>query len=364
MDSREKRAAQILNTKRIWWPIILGMGTVAYLIIQDNHGRQATLRMLYPSSGLAMLMALFMIFLRDAAYIWRLRILTQKALAWKESLCIVILWEFASSVTPSVVGGGLVAIFLLSRSRFTLGKSLAYVMLTATFDNLFFLFTAPIGYGNLLCHGEQLQVVAKAYGDRSLHWVFGLSYVLIGVYTFNMCWALLFAPHKFQRLLARITRISWFKRWKEAASQHSQEVIMASRAVRGMSPTYWIQLALTTLLAWTARYLTLNCLVHAYVPLSFGEHLGVLGKHVILWVVMLISPTPGSSGTAEFFFQQLYQPILGDYTLGVDLVWRLLTYYLYLVLGLLYLPYWIRKTATRTPKDTNQASSDSVNKLG
>ena len=58
---------------------------------------------------------------------------------------------------------------------------------------------------------------------------------------------------------------------------------------------------------------------------------------------MLVSPTPGGSGIAEYFYKQMHASVLGDYTLITDVLWRMFTYYFYLVLGAIYLPRWIKR---------------------
>jgi uncharacterized membrane protein YbhN (UPF0104 family) len=58
---------------------------------------------------------------------------------------------------------------------------------------------------------------------------------------------------------------------------------------------------------------------------------------------MLISPTPGSSGTAEFIFTQFFKEDLGAATFVSNIFWRLMTYYPYLFLGAAILPRWIKR---------------------
>ena len=63
-----------------------------------------------------------------------------------------------------------------------------------------------------------------------------------------------------------------------------------------------------------------------------------------MWVILLVSPTPGGSGVAEYAF-----PIfLGDFIppgleTALGLLWRLLSYYPYLFIGFIILPFWIRR---------------------
>ncbi|MGK0209658.1 MAG: Fe2+ transport system protein B, partial [Patescibacteria group bacterium] len=59
-------------------------------------------------------LALFTVFLRDFGYMYRIRVLTDKFFSWKEAFQVIMLWEFSSALTPSVVGGSGVAIFIIN----------------------------------------------------------------------------------------------------------------------------------------------------------------------------------------------------------------------------------------------------------
>jgi glycosyltransferase 2 family protein len=62
---------------------------------------------------------------------------------------------------------------------------------------------------------------------------------------------------------------------------------------------------------------------------------------------MLVSPTPGGSGIAEYFFPVFLREYIagpaGDLTTIVALTWRLITYYPYLIIGAFILPFWLRR---------------------
>src|SRR5690606_1418735 len=170
-----------------------------------------------------------------------------------------------------------------------------------------------------------------------------ISYVLITVYTFVMFYALFIRPRGFKWLLLKISSIRFLRRWRLAANQQGDEIILASQELKGMPVRYWVNISLTTLFIWIARYGILNCLIEAFTDLSFMNHLLVFARHLMMWIVMLISPTPGSSGTAEFFFSQFFNEFLHEYTFVTNISWRLLTYYFYLLLGAIFLPRWIKR---------------------
>jgi uncharacterized membrane protein YbhN (UPF0104 family) len=72
-----------------------------------------------------------------------------------------------------------------------------------------------------------------------------------------------------------------------------------------------------------------------------------MSRQLMMWVIMLISPTPGGSGIAEFFFPIFLREFIAgstrDLTVIVALAWRMLTYYPYLIIGALVLPFWLRR---------------------
>ncbi|MEJ2003627.1 MAG: lysylphosphatidylglycerol synthase transmembrane domain-containing protein, partial [Cyclobacteriaceae bacterium] len=257
--------------------------------------------------------------IKEGALIYRIRTLTNQELSWVSSIYVIILWEFASAVTPSVVGGTAVAVFILLKEKISLGKSLAYVMLTAILDNMFFVIAAPIA---LIFLGEDIFPTATT-GSRV---IFITSYSLIAIYTTIMSLALFWKPRLFKWILIKITSIKWLRKWRYAAYQHGNEVMWASSLIKGENFGYWVKISIATIIAWVARYSILNFLVAAYTKgLSLYDHMIIFGKHLILWIVMLISPTPGSTGTAEHFFMKFFNEYLFEFTLGAALLWRVVS---------------------------------------
>ena len=63
---------------------------------------------------------------------------------------------------------------------------------------------------------------------------------------------------------------------------------------------FWIKAFVATFLGWTARFWVVNFLILAFVAVD--DHLLIYGRQLVMWVIMLISPTPGGAGIAEFAF--------------------------------------------------------------
>jgi len=343
MDISSKKIFKTLNPNKIWIPVVIGLGIVFYLFYSDPDLTADKLKLVFNASILPLVLALLVIFARDAGYVYRIKTLTNHELSWNSSIYVIIFWEFASAVTPSIVGGTSVVVFILVKEGITLGKSLAYVMLTAILDNLFFVLVSPLA---LLFTRDQLFPDSKDMElqlGNSLQVLFLVSYVLIAVYTFFMFYAVFIRPRGFKWLLLKVTSIRYLRRWRHAAGNHGDEIIQASTLLRGKRFSYWSKIIIATFLIWTARYLMLNCLIAAFTNVTPMEHLLIFCRHLMMWVTMLISPTPGSSGTAEFFFTQFFTEFLGDYTFVTNILWRMLSYYPYLILGAIFLPKWIRR---------------------
>ncbi|NJN28775.1 MAG: flippase-like domain-containing protein [Cyclobacteriaceae bacterium] len=343
MDLDAKKILKTLNPRKVWVPVGLGLGIVAYLFWSDPTITADKLTLVFDAAWMPVALASIVFFARFAGYIFRIKSITKNELSWTSSLYVIILWEFASAVTPSVVGGTAVAVFILWKEGIKPGKALGFVLLTAIFDNLFFVLAAPITlFLGMDMVFPQSGADANAL-ESSMDMLFFVSYSLISIYTFVMAFALLINPRLFKWVLIKITSTRLLKKWRYAAYERGTEMILASEQLKGMGKRFWLYLSLSTLFIWSSRYLLLNFLMASFTSISFLEHITIFGKQIILWVVMLISPTPGSSGTAEYFFPIFFNENLGDYTLIVNLLWRLFTYYPYLLLGAIFLPRWVKR---------------------
>ena len=342
--SLEPDTSKVFNTLRtssIWLPVTLGICVVVYLITSEHSLYQLSL--IRQANWRYMLLAFLAVIVRDVGYIYRIKVLTNNELSWLSSFYVIVLWEFSSAVTPSVVGGGIVAIFLLLKEKISLGKSLAYVIITSIFDNLFFISATTLGFFGVY---EPIFTSISTIGSQlgsSLKWLFWLSYTVVFTYTLVMLLAIFVRPRLFKWLLIRITRIRFLRKWQYTARRHGEELVLISETLQGKPPIYWLRLGCITLVVWSVRYLVVNMIMAAYVDLCFSDHLMILGKQIIMWTIMLVSPTPGSSGTAEFFYKQLYESTLGEYTLITNILWRMLAYYIYLIVGLICLPRWVKR---------------------
>jgi uncharacterized protein (TIRG00374 family) len=294
-------------------------------------------------STVFILLAILMIFVRDLGYIIRIRLLTDKKLSWHRSFVVIMMWEFASALSPGVVGGAAVAMFILNREKIPMGRATALVVITAFMDNLFFVLCVPIvvmivGYSVMF---------ADFSGDVSggLITLFWLGYGIIVLISLMLFISLFFQPRLIKSMLMLIAKLPYIKKYREDFRRTGDEIVITSKEFRGRSAKFWLGIFGATFLSWTGRYLVINMILAAFLSLGFYEHFVVLAKQFALWVIMLISPTPGASGVAEWGFTRL----LGSFATSALLIsslailWRLISYFPYLFIGSLLMPRWLKK---------------------
>jgi len=357
MDLDSKKIFKTLNPNRVWIPVLFGIGIVFYLFISDPDVTLSNLRNIFDASLIPIVLTFLTFFARVGGYVYRIRILTGESLSWISCLYVIILWEFASAVTPSVVGGTAVAVFILYKEGLNLGKSLAFVMLTAILDNLYFVLAAPfiLLFTQGVIFPESTNMDIDLFNASfKLEIIFYISYVLIALYTFIMSYALFINPRAFKWLLLKITSLRYLRRWRYNAYQHGNEIMWASSLIKGKATKYWAKIVAATIFVWSSRYAMLNFQIDAYSDLGLQDHMLIFSRQIILWIIMLFSPTPGSSGTAEFFFPLFFEEFLGEYTFVNNIFWRLLSYYPFLILGAIFLPRWIRSVYFSKPEKTDE----------
>ncbi|NJO00687.1 MAG: flippase-like domain-containing protein [Bacteroidia bacterium] len=340
-----------LSPSKVIIPIVIGLVVTAYLIYRDLTQQDLSSILVTPDLfwlGMALLVLVF----RDLFYIYRIRYLTDRALSWKGSFYTIILWEFSSALSPSAVGGTAVASFLLLKEGISFGKSLAYVLVSAILDNMYFIIFGGIvllvNYFDLFSAGSIFYFEDTNPGfAATLRYLFYIGYGVITLYTLLMMYGLFVKPVFIKWLFVRITSIRWLKRWQRSAVKQGDELVLASGELKGKGASYWSRAVISTILIWTSRYFIVNCLISAFAYLSPDEHMFVLSRHVILWVVLLIGITPGASGIAEIAFKGFFIQFAGGLAGIIAILWRMVTYYPYLILGAVFLPRWIRRVFFR-----------------
>ncbi len=147
MQNDGKDVLKKLNPKKIIWPLLIGFSVTAWLFY-SQFDRNAFSQINWTwHSTFWMLLAVVSVFVRDFAYMVRIRVLTDKELNWYRSFIVIMLWEFSSALAPGIIGGGfLFAIFILNREGINLGKSITTITFSSFLDGIFLAVVAPLVY--------------------------------------------------------------------------------------------------------------------------------------------------------------------------------------------------------------------------
>lgn len=349
MSVTHENIRNTFSFKRIIIPILIGVAFSAYSLIASDFDL-SILKTIHISIPY-LIIAVMMMMIRDLAYIMRIRILTEKKLNWKDAFQVIMLWEFASAVTPTMVGGSAFAIYFLNKEGSNWGKSTGIVMITAMLDELFYIMAVAI---TLLLVGNSLFQMDPILGFNPMTY-FYVGYAIIIAVTLTILLSILINPNLTKKLILKIYTIKLLKKWKGSAERFGNELIATSEELKGKSFKYWLYSFLLTTFSWTARYLVLNCLILALNP-DLGIHLmqqiQVYAEQLMMWVIMLVSPTPGASGIAELSFSAFFKDYfpLNSHA-AVAVLWRSISYYPYLIIGLIVLPVWVAKVERKRNKN-------------
>src|ERR1043166_9085737 len=158
-----------------------------------------------------------------------IRALTDYHLDWWHSFVVIILWEFCSAVVPGMFGGGFFfAIFILSREKINMGRSITAITLSSFQDGVFFAIMAPLVY--FIAGKEHLfstlninDIHPIAFG-KGLMYSFWTIYFIILAYKIFVAYALFVNPRFVKWLLLRLFSIPVLNRWKHDALETGNQL--------------------------------------------------------------------------------------------------------------------------------------------
>lgn len=333
-------STKAFNTSYVWLPVLIGLVVVGWLFHRDfNPELFSNIRFSRRMAGGLLLAVLFMSG-RDGGLMWRFRFLTDNELTWRQAFRVNMLCEFTSAVTPSAVGGSSLIVLFLNKEGINAGRSTALMISCLFLDELFLVLACPVAL--LLFSFDDLfgDVAVLSLGIKIL---FFLVYGAIALWTFILYIALFRRPEWVKYLLMAVFRLRLLKRWRRLAEELADNLVMSSQEMSRKSFSFWLKAFGITCLAWVSRYLVVNALLIAFT--SSGSQLVAFVRQLVLWVVMMVSPTPGGSGVSEYMFHEYYSDFfdITGMALVVAFVWRVITYYTYLVIGAFIIPGWVRK---------------------
>jgi len=327
-------------------PVLIGAAVLVYFILntidwQEFYAIQWNTKMIF-----WVVIAILFLTFRHLCYAYRLRVLSQGEFTWLKCVQLIFIWEFSSAVSPTAVGGSAAALFVLSREKVSAARVTAIVLYTAILDTIFFVGTLPI---LLFCFGPSIirpgltdMMNLDGWGKS-----FMVAYFFMALYGSFFFYGLFIKPEGFKKLALGLTSIGFLKRWRTKAEKLGNDFIVASKEMSNHGFYFGFKAFLGTAGAWSSRFILLNCLIIAFqqdISLDILTQSALYARLETMFVVMAFSPTPGSAGVAEILFHSFVYDYIPNETSSsiVAILWRLMTYYLYILVGALVVPAWIR----------------------
>ncbi len=350
LNTKEQEVLNSIQINKIVLPIIIGIGVVVYLIWKQWDPEVVAQIEWKGKTILWLGAAIFLYVIRHLFYAWRLRVLSDKIFSWWKSIELVFIWEFSSAVSPTSIGGSAVALFLLAQEKLSAAKTVSVVVYSMIVDTIFFLISLPLLYfviGPLV-----LRPNAQTFADlKGYGYSFWAVILFMSLYGFVFFYGIFLKPNWLKRFLLWLSKVRILKRFKQSLRDTAYDVVLTSQEVRNQNIFYHIKVFVSSAGAWITRFLAINCIIIALiqnVPTDFWNQFILYGRGKAMHSLVQFSPTPGGAGVTEYLFEGFYSDFIpAGLAIIVALIWRLITYYPYLICGAIIIPNWIRKVLNR-----------------
>ncbi|MDE6383255.1 MAG: flippase-like domain-containing protein [Paramuribaculum sp.] len=322
-------------------PVLIGVAVIVWLFSSEFSISDFE-RIDWSTRSLIFLgLALIMVAGREAGMMWRWKLLAGDSLTWTGAFRVTIMCEFTSAITPTSAGGSALSMVFLSREGIPLGRATSFSMITLMLDQFFLMVMLPVILFLVPAKGLfGFDPGAFDQGVKVAFWIVYAGVCLIGV---GLALGALVCPQVISRWLCRLFSLRWLRRWLPKVEKMGADLAEAGAQMRKAPWSWWLRAIAATFVSWICRFLVVNALFLAFVPMA--DQIIVFARQLVVWTLLTVSPTPGGSGLSEWLFTNYYGDLLGgDYsiTLVIALVWRLITYYIYPLAGVLAIPSWLR----------------------
>ena len=351
MDQSGNKTHNLFAPWKVMFPVAIGLAVVVLMFLHDARSENigAALRDM-EFTGRTMLFILFAALAfagREFGYMWRFRVLTDNELRWKDSFEVDMLCEFTSCVTPSAVGGSALAMVFMSTKGIEFGRATTLMLTTLFLDELFFVVFCPIIA--LLTPAGALFESAGMGLTLGIRLTFWIIYALLAAYTLLLFCGIIWKPNWIRRLLGRLFSMRWLRRWQDKAESIGVNMVTASKALRSKDYRFWLKAFGATSLSWISRFLVVNAIFFGFLATDDPMQWVIFAREFVIWVILMVSPTPGGSGLGEWLFSNYYGDLVptAAMALVMAIIWRLLTYYLYLLAGACIVPGWLKRSVRR-----------------
>lgn len=333
-----------LPLARILWPIGLSLGVLALIAVFTlEPGTFGRIR--DELDGTWVSFALLLVAARVVFGGWRLSHVSRGRLSFSAGIRGQLAWDFASNITPSLVGGApLAAMFVARDTRLsgndssTVGEVGAFMLFVMLLDQLWFAFTAPV----VLVAALFIEVIPDSLGSVGM--VTSVAYLAVFMtWTAIFAYGTLFRPILLQRLLGRLFALRPLRPFRERAMLEMARYGEQAAHIRSQPARFFIVGFGLTAGTWFARYFLAVAVIGAVVP-GLDVILTVL-RSAAMALGSLVLPTPGGAGGIEGLYVLFFASLMPKaFVVPTLLAWRFLAYYLFVAVGIALSTHHVHRT--------------------
>jgi glycosyltransferase 2 family protein len=257
---------------------------------------------------------------------WRIQLLANdKNVTLSRATRAFLLYLFGASTTPSASGANVAMAWYLSQytdSR----RATAVAIFSVSLDLVFYAYALPLSFAYLYFAGIDLHI--PVIGS-----FLGVLVLMGAAIASGLAYGVAYQAHRLEKLIFVICKLPFLKRFQRGTLRFIGETADAMTKMRSLSLATQLKLHLSTFLNYTFHFAAAN-LVLATLGYSV-DNLGLIAAQIILVYFSFFIPTPGGAGYFEI--------VLGtsSSSLGISkeaivpfvLIWRILSYYLYYLIG-------------------------------
>jgi len=312
------------HRRRLIWLLLIAL-VVSLAVPLLVGGRSVVERLPDLPAGIVLLMV-GMVLLGWLFNSFRMRLLAagmgaRLPLGW--SYAAVVATEFAGAASPAGAGGALTYVALLRQKGMRTAHSAAMYAIDHFMDGVFFALAFPLALVSLALHG----------GFSQPGWLVAVTLILFGFGSL-LFWVVLNRHRWLIRQFGRLVRP--FRLSRHRRRRLARWLIQFRHGVRlvlRLPPWQLVLLFVFCAGHWLLRYSILAIVISAIGASAPWSYLfAVQGMLLLFGQVSLL---PGGAGGVEVGYAALLAPFLSGAAIGLSLlIWRLMTYHFYLLVGL------------------------------
>ncbi len=349
------RGAPTFSLRGLILPLALGLGVLA-IIAWFTWDEGAFSQFIDAVNPWIMLAAVGMTVARVVFGGWRISFVSRHSLGFKAGVRCQLMWDFASNIAPSFVGGAPLTAYYISReSRVTsmetkasrkgpiaIGDASAVMTYVMLLDQVWFALSVPV----ILIASLSMDVIPDAAGRLGL-WTAMIYFVILMGYAGVFAYATLFRPELLSRIASGLFRIPFLKRFRSGVLSELEQFAARASVLRRQKMDFFLRGFLLTTGTWLARYFLAVLVIWSFVP--DVDTVLLIMRSIAQTISSLIMPTPGGAGGIEGLYALFFGDLLPSASLIVPslLTWRILGYYIFLVFGVSIATRHLQRTSKK-----------------